>query len=214
MATNNLPYMTTPGTLDKILNKICEAAVPENFNGDFLGTKLGFKGGNQRSFISWAKKCGFLNSDGKPTQLYIHFRNPVHRGVAMAEALKKGYAELYLRNEYAHDLSRTDLIKLVSDITGLAHDNSTIKAIVGTFTNAKNFADFDNSSTSTIEENANESKIDIEEKTEHSIKEVRKSSNKVGLGLNYTINLVLPKTEDPAVYKAIFKSLKENLLDE
>ena len=57
--SKNLPYMASPGSLPKILNKICEAAVPESFNYDFLGTKLGFKGGSQRAFISWAKKCGF-----------------------------------------------------------------------------------------------------------------------------------------------------------
>ena len=34
----------------------------------------------------------------------------------------------------------------------------------------------------------------------------------VDLRLSYTINLVLPKTDDPAVFNAIFRSLRENLL--
>jgi hypothetical protein len=34
----------------------------------------------------------------------------------------------------------------------------------------------------------------------------------VGLNLKYTINLNLPATSDIAVFNAIFKSLKENLL--
>ena len=34
----------------------------------------------------------------------------------------------------------------------------------------------------------------------------------IGLNLSYTINLVLPKTDDVAVFNAIFKSLRENLL--
>ena len=51
--------MASSGTLPKILNKICDASVPESFNGDFLGTKLGFPGGNQRAFISWAKSVAF-----------------------------------------------------------------------------------------------------------------------------------------------------------
>jgi hypothetical protein len=34
----------------------------------------------------------------------------------------------------------------------------------------------------------------------------------IKLNLAYTINLVLPKTEDVAVFNAIFKSLRENLL--
>lgn len=210
MATTNLPYLNTPGTLTKILSKICEATVPESFNPDFLGTKLGFPGGNQRMFISWAKKCGLLNSDGAPTQTYKDFRNPSYRGVAMASALKRGYSEIYERNEYAQDLSRTELTKLVSEITGSPHDNSTVKAIVGTFWAAKELADFE---TSIEDRTPKESAVESKE-TKESTTEIGKTIKKLNLGLSYTINLVLPKTEDPAVYSAIFKSLKENLLDD
>lgn len=38
------------------------------------------------------------------------------------------------------------------------------------------------------------------------------SADEVKLNLAYTINLVLPKTDDVAVFNAIFKSLRENLL--
>lgn len=207
--------MVSSGTLTKILNKICDASIPENFNGDFLGTKLGFPGGNQKAFIPWAKKCKLLGEDGTPTQLYKDFRNPKYRGVSMASALKKGYEELYVRNEYAHDLSRPDFLKLVTDTTGLAHDTSTVKAIVASFFNAKEFADFE----STL--NKEEKNTEIENKREsHSNEKVGDAIHKnitkkqIDLGINYTINLVLPKTDDPAIYNAIFKSLKENLLNE
>lgn len=205
---SNLPYLLTPGSLTKILNKICEATVPENFNPDFLGTKLGFPGGNQRMFISWAKKCGFLNSDGTPTQIYKDFRNPNYRGAAMALAVKKGYSEIYERNEYAQDLSRAELTKLVSEITGSPHDNSTVKAIVGTFWAAKELADFEAKPDEKIEK---ENVSDFKEPKEVP-SDPGKTIKKLNLGLSYTINLVLPKTDDPAVYNAIFKSLKENLL--
>lgn len=214
MATN-LPYMVSSGTLSKILNKICDASIPENFNGDFLGTKLGFPGGNQKAFIPWAKKCKLLGEDGTPTQLYKDFRNPTYRGVSMATALKKGYEELYVRNEYAHDLSKPDFIKLVTDTTGLAHDNQTVKAIVNSFFNAKEFADFESSlrREESISENGNTKELKFEtESTETTQKTIRKKQ--IELGINYTINLVLPKTDDPAIYNAIFKSLKENLLNE
>ncbi|RQO75263.1 hypothetical protein DBR43_07845 [Pedobacter sp. KBW06] len=207
--------MVSSGTLTKILNKICDASIPENFNGDFLGTKLGFPGGNQKAFIPWAKKCKLLGEDGTPTQLYKDFRNPTYRGISMASALKKGYEELYVRNEYAHDLSRPDFLKLVTDTTGLAHDNSVVKAIVASFFNAKEFADFE--STLSKEEKS----IQIENRTEsHSNEKVsdvihkNNTKKQIDLGINYTINLVLPKTDDPAIYNAIFKSLKENLLNE
>jgi hypothetical protein len=211
-----LPYMVSSGTLTKILNKICDASIPETFNADFLGTKLGFPGGNQRAFIPWAKKCGLLAEDGTPTQLYKDFRNPKYRGISMAKALKIGYSELYLRNEYAHDLSKTDFIKLVTDTTGLAHDNGTVKAIVNSFFNAKEFADFE---TKIVKEEKPELK---EKKRQNLIPEQKPvqlashlgNGKQVSLGINYTINLVLPKTDDPSIYNAIFKSLKENLLNE
>lgn len=211
MATS-LPYMVSTGTLPKILNKICEAAIPENFNHDFIGTKLGFPGGNQKAFIPWAKKCGFLNEDGTPTSIYKDFRNPQYRGAAMAKALKKGYAELFLRNEYANDLGKSEFTKLVTDITGQAHDNAVVKAIVNTFLNAKDFADFEAQGKAANENSNSENQTDktvIEETISQPI-----PKRKTTLGINYTINLVLPKTDDPSIYNAIFKSLKENLLDE
>ncbi len=208
----NLAYMNTPGTLPKILNKICEASVPESFNADFLGTKLGFPGGNQKTFISWAKKCGFLNSDGTPTQIYKNFRNPAFRGAAMATAMKIGYEELYTRNEYAHDLAKKDLTKLVSEITGNPHDNKTVQVIVASFLNAKEFADFE--AKMDVREDESSRAKDVKVDTETAQSEGRSRERKSNLGLNYTINLVLPKTDDPAIYDAIFKSLKDNLLDE
>jgi len=212
---SNLPYMVSSGTLTKILNKICDASIPENFNGDFLGTKLGFPGGNQKVFIPWAKKCKLIGEDGTPTQLYKDFRNPSYRGVSMATALRKGYEELYVRNEYAHDLSKPDFTKLVTDTTGLAHDNQVVKAIVNTFFNAKEFADFEGTSNIQTTENINETNSiqkNDSEVSEHSQKMTRRKQ--IDLGINYTINLVLPKTDDPAIYNAIFKSLKDNLLND
>jgi len=210
---SNLAYVNAPGALPKILNKICEAAVPESFNSDFLGTKLGFPGSSNRTFISWAKKCELLNTDGTPTQIYKNFRNPSYRGIAMAEALKKGYSELYIRNEYAHELTRKDLIQLVSEITGSPHDNTSVKNIVASFWNTKEFANFD------AKHQVKEQSVKKEETKENSndsdqTSKQENQNGKVNLGLNYTINLVLPKTDDPAIFDAIFKSLKENLLNE
>lgn len=202
MASNNIPYMALPGAIPKILDKIKNAITPENFNSDFLATKLGFKGGNARTFISWAKKIGFLNSDGTPTSLYKSFRNPVSSKISLAEGLKKGYAELYSRNEYCHDLDKKDFKGLVMEATGEAHDSRVVELIVASFFQAKTLADFE------ARNQGHET-----QKTEKSEK-VEESSPPKGfsLGLNYTINLVLPKSDDPSVYNAIFKSLKENLL--
>src|SRR5690606_24159284 len=99
------PFMNAYGTLPKILDKIKKAQTPDRFTQDFLSTKLGFKSSSARAFIALAKRIGLLNTDSRPTDLYNKFRSTDEQisGNAIAECMKKGYPELYSRNEYAHD---------------------------------------------------------------------------------------------------------------
>lgn len=112
---------------------------------------------------------------------------------------------MYSRNEYCHELDKKNFKGLVMEATGESHDSKVVEFIVSTFFNAKSMADFEAKPSETEpEENVVKKTTGAEvEKTE---------SKKVHLGLNYTINLVLPKTDDPSVYNAIFQSLRENLL--
>lgn len=207
MPTINLPSFSVAGSIVKILEKIKTAGTPDNFNGDFLTTTLGFKGGNYRTFIPWAKKIGFINSDGTPTALYKKFRNPSTSKSSLGEGLKKGYAEIFLKDENADKLDKAKLKGLMMEATGLAHDSKVLENIVNTFWNAKSIAEFED-----LEENIlDNSIIQIEKQVTSSPDSTKK---RVNLGLNYTINLVLPKTDDPAIYNAIFKSLRENLLND
>lgn len=200
------------GTTTKILAKIKEAQTPDRFTQDFLSTKLGFPGGTARPFIPLAKRIGFLESDGKPTDLYKGFRNHAHSKAAMAAAIRKGYAQFYERNEYAHDLDKKKLEGLVVEITGLEAGHATTRAIVGTFEALKAFADFSENHHQGTE--ATETKGTPEkEKSNNGSETQNGDSGEVKLNLAYTINLVLPKTDDVAVFNAIFKSLRENLLN-
>ena len=205
MGQINIPYMSAAGSIAKILEKIKEAGTPDNFNGDFLSTKLGFKGGNYRTFISWAKKTGLLNGDGTPTHLYKSFRNPTSSKASLAQAIRNGYTELYSRNEYCHELDRKAFKVLVMEATGEPHDSKVVEVIVSTFFNAKALADFD---ARPGDENRVEPRVERQPEPEAE----KVQQKRVHLGLNYTINLVLPKTDDPAVYAAIFQSLRETLL--
>ena len=73
--STKLPYVNQPGSIVKIFEKVQHAQTPDRFTGDFLETKLGFKGGNYRQFIPLAKKMGFLGTDGRPSDIYKSFRN-------------------------------------------------------------------------------------------------------------------------------------------
>lgn len=209
MAAEYPPFMNGYGTASKILNKIKDAQTPERFTQDFLSTKLGFPGGTAKPFIPLAKRIGFLESDSRPTDLYKSFRNPTQSKAAMAAAIKKGYSQLYERNEYVHDLDKKKLEGLVVELTGLEQGHATVRAIVGTFEALKAFADFSKPEPKTNIEDTEKAE---RKKAATDTRGGAESVDEVKLNLAYTINLVLPKTDDVAVFNAIFKSLRENLL--
>jgi len=203
---SKLPYVNQPGLMVKILNKIKEAKTPDRFTIDFLETKLGFRGGNYRQFIPFAKKLGFLNSDGTPTERYKQFRNNATSSAAIAAALKNGYHEVFERNEFANNLNKEDFKGLVVEITGLEPKNKVVQLICSTFETLKKLANFE--TTLPTEQAKNE---DLTERSERD-EETENLRREFDLNLSYTINLVLPKTDDVSVFNAIFRALRDNLL--
>src|SRR4051812_5913250 len=133
MPEAKVPYIPAYGNITKALQKIKQASTPDRFTQDFLATKLGLKGGSPKPVIPFLKRTGFLASDGSPTQLYKRFRNPSQMGAAAAEALRRGYRALYEVNEYAHELSDSELKGLIVEVTGQERDSSTTRAMIGSF---------------------------------------------------------------------------------
>jgi hypothetical protein len=140
--TPSLPYMLAPGRIPPLLQKIKEAQAPPRFTQDFLETKLGMKGGSATPLIPLLKRIGFLDNDGSPTDLYRKYRNPDTSGAALARGLRKGYSEVFSRNEYAYELTRDKLTNLIVEITGKEKDDRVVAAIVATFWALKEKADF------------------------------------------------------------------------
>ncbi|WP_146144837.1 DUF5343 domain-containing protein [Phreatobacter cathodiphilus] len=202
-----LPYLTSPGNIDKALTGIKQAAVPDRVSQDFVKTILKIPGGSGDQMTSFLKKLGFANLDGSPNDLYKRFRNPTSSGTAIAGAIRQAYAPLYVRNEYMHELSDKDLLGLVVEETGQPHDSSPVKLIVSTIKHLKSFADFSPAPASEIVPAADTS----DRPKNDSASPVRGKEN-IGLNLGYTINLNLPATSDSAVFDAIFRSLREHLL--
>ena len=201
--------MNSYGLIAPLLEKVKAAQTPPRFTVDFLETKLGKSGGSARPFIPFIKRLGLLGTDGVPTDRYRRFRNPVESGKTMLEAIREGYSELFARNEYACDLKDEGLKGLVVEITGLEQNSPTVRAIVQSFCELMKFVSLD------------EPELDIEQVRGAVIPPVRQNDEQtgfstppktIGLGLSYTVNLNLPETADVAVFNAIFKSLRENLL--
>jgi len=198
--------MQAYGLIGKILAKIKEAQTPPRFTNDFIATKLGLKTSSARPFITFAKRLGLLNPDGTPTELYNAFRSHSESitGAAMAEAIRHGYSQLYEVNEYTHDLQNKDLEGLIIQVTGLESKSKMVKNIAASFSALKAYADF----TAGLGDSMD--REDVDEPAPSPPATDRASA--LGFGLSYQINLILPKTDDIAVFNAIFRSLKENLL--
>ena len=90
----NLPYSTSVGTLEKMLEKIKTASVPERFTQDFVGTKLLMKGGTAYSCIPFLKKMGFVSTDGSPTETYREYRNSSKSKIGRASCRERVYSSV------------------------------------------------------------------------------------------------------------------------
>lgn len=204
----SLPYVTSPGNIDRALNGIKQASVPESVSQDFVKTILKIPGGSGDQVTAFLKKLGLANPDGSPNELYRRFRNPTTSGNALAQAIRAAYAPLYVRNEYVHKLDDAALLGLVVEETGDPHDAANVRLIVSCFKHLRAHANFESAE-------GEPARIEVSTATPAPLREPAEP-RKTGIGLNlgYTINLNLPATTDPAVFDAIFKSLKQNLLSE
>lgn len=213
----NLPYSTSVGTLETMLEKIKTASTPERFTQDFVSTKLAMKGGTARSCIPFLKKMKLVGNDGSPTDFYKEFRNPAKSRVALGKSFKQLYTRLYEMNEYVHDAKDQDVLGLIMEATGNEHDNAATKYTLSTFNMLRKHADFD-PETHDQDESVSPT-LDSGEDTQTPIpmtipKQIQIPQTGNGINLSYTINLNLPPTKDIEVFNAIFKSLKQHLLQE
>ncbi|MCG8494240.1 MAG: DUF5343 domain-containing protein [Sneathiellales bacterium] len=209
----NLPYAQQAGTLESMLEKIKTASVPEKFSHDFVSTKLAMKGGTARSTIPFIKKMGFATSDGTPTQRYSEFRNPEKSKFAIANAMREVYSTLFEMNEYVYELDNKKLKSLIVEATGAEINSTPVTKALATFNVLNKLADFEGkqeeemSILNSISQDS-DSKIPSPVYSNHN----SAPNEPEGINLSYTINLNLPATTDVEVFNAIFKSLKQHLL--
>jgi Family of unknown function (DUF5343) len=207
-----LPYVTTPGNIEKALQNIKAAATPQNVNQDFVKTILKIPGGSGNQMAAFLRKVGFVRPDGSPSDIYRSFRNDATTGSASAEALKIGYAPLTLRNEYWYAMTDEKLRGLIVEETGSAKDATMVGMILACIKAIKKHADFNiKSEQATAPSAAPATPTPPAHYVPPQLHAPEIQS--MGLRLGYIINLNLPATSDIAVFNAIFKSLRENLLE-
>lgn len=203
----NLPYSVYPNSIKKALEGIISAERPDKFSSDFMSTVLKITGGSGRPVGPLLKKMQFISSDGTPTDLYSKFKSESARGQAALDGLRNAYGEMFRRNEFVHRAEQNAVKDLIVEITGLNKSDNIVRLIAQTFEIIRGFADKSgNPSTDKATVGSN----DFVE--EDGAGGRRRGLESGLLGLSYHINVVLPETENIAVFNAIFRSLRENLL--
>jgi len=190
--------------LNELFDKIRDAQAPSKFTTQLL-VDWGFKSNNHRAFIPLLKALGFLSTDGTPTTRYSEYRNHANSKYIMGEALKEAYSDIFLIKEKPTEADKT----LIEGKFKSYHNTSDTVAnlMTKTFYALLDLADLNTNTSSTVK------KDEKEVKTEKLPKIEKTFTNESSFGLHYNIQIHLPATKDSEVYNAIFKSIKDHLIE-
>ncbi len=198
-------YVQVYGQFPEFFQRISDGQAPQLFTQQHL-KDLGFTSTNHRGFIPLLKALGFLSIDGTPTPRYHNYRDKSQSKRVMAEALREAYSDLFVIKTIPTEADRA-LIEGKFKSTHNATDRAA-KLMANTFYALMAFADFKNQPIHTEPEIK---KVDKEVKENEQAKQplIPIVSSPT---LHYNIQIHLPATKDIEVFNAIFKSLKEHLL--
>jgi hypothetical protein len=203
-------YTQAYGVLGEFFGKIRDAQAPDKFGHQNL-KDLGYKSNNHRPFIPLMKSLGFLSSEGSPTQRYHEYRNHSKSREIMGEAIKEAYSDIFLIKSNPTEKDK-DLVQGKFKSYHNASDN-VAKLHSNTFYALLDLADLNhNPKPKVVIQDKQEEKQSLPENKSSDLPPSKMlSASKVGL--HYNIQIHLPATKDVEVYNAIFKSLKEHLID-
>lgn len=199
-------YLTSFKNVDAILTAIQSAQAPPRFTQKFL-EGLGFANANDRLFINMLKALGFLTETGIPTKRYHQYLDKTQSRLVMAEALRDAYADLFQVNVKASDMSNVDVKNKMKTLSEGQFSDRVLTQMSGTFKAFTKNADFGGQPPAPHKEQPEP--LENKDVQEH---RTRVPVERLG-GLAYNINIHLPESRDQAVYDALFKSLREHLLD-
>jgi hypothetical protein len=208
LSVNNLPL---------ILDKIKTAGTPPKFTHDFLKSSLGFGGSRDRAVIKVLRQLGFLNAGSEPTARYNEFRHASTSGRAIAAGLREGWATIFLADQEAHTRTQSQLKETFKNVTGKAE--AVAEKMASTFRALAAKADFSavaqiptppNVPPSSTSKAGDTPPAEAVVATELAPKPMRLG---LGVGLHNDVHIHLPPTSDVAVYTAIFRAIREELLD-
>jgi len=204
MALTNA-YVQVYGQLPEVFQRIADGQAPEKFTTQHL-KDLGFSASNFRAVIPLLKALGFLSADGAPTHRYHEYRNTAQSKKVMAEALREAYGDLFTIKAKPTNADR----ELIEGKFKSVHNASpnTAKLMASTFYALLGLADL-----SVTAEPKKEKAPELPPPTPEKPAPEAPPPTHHRPTLHYNIQIHLPATKDVEVFNAIFKALKEHLLE-
>ncbi len=202
MALTNT-YVQVYGQLSDVFQRIAQGQAPDKFTIQYL-KDLGFASTNFRAVIPLLKALGFLSAEGVPTSRYREYMNTALSKQVMAAALRDAYGDLFMIRANPTDADR----KLLEGKFRSVHNASAItaKLMASTFYSLLALADL-SSAPQKKEEKVLEAPPLVKRASDTSHPQPDRPT------LHYNIQIHLPATKDVEVFNAIFKSLREHLLE-
>lgn len=211
-------YVQTHGQIPEFFSTLSQGQAPPQVTNQYL-RDLGFTSTNHRAYIPLLKALGFLSADGAPTARYHLYRDGSQSRRVLGEAIKQAYGDLFVIRSNPTDADRP----LIEGKFKSSHNVSDIvaKRMTNTFLALLPLADLSASSTQPSLAPSSLNGIDPSSAQESAMAAssavasdpVRPSVSGGRASLHYNIQVHLPATKDIEVYNAIFKSLREHLLD-
>ncbi|WP_127599959.1 DUF5343 domain-containing protein [Nitratireductor alexandrii] len=157
---------------------------------------------------------GFLTADGTPTDLYKQFLDGSRWQKVLAEAVKDAYGDIFVLKAKP---TNSDL-QMIAGKFKSTYNLSDIAAerAARTFLALLNLSDPDTlyGSQKQTETPAPSSASEPSPSSDPQPEQVSPmGANPQNVGLHYNIQIHLPATKDIEVYNAIFKSLREHVID-
>lgn len=165
------------------------------------------------------KGLKFVDDSGAPTQRYYAFLDQGESGKILAEAIREAYDELFQINTKANQLTVEEVKNKLKTLTLGQKSDNVVSLMASTFRALCDLADWieiskQNQISPKIEQSqvvgdglASEKADSVE-----STKRRAESAERLKATLHYNIQIILPDSRDPAVFDAIFKSLRDHLL--
>lgn len=199
-------YVQTYGQLGDVFKRLSEGQAPDKLTRQYL-KDLGFTSTNFHAVIPLLKALGFLAPDGSPTARYHAYRDHSQSRAVLGQALREAYSDLFTIKSHPTQSDRA----LIEGKFKSAHNTSERMAqlMASTFYSLLALADLSAPPSKPPETPSAELKVD----TPPALKQQEIPFVPASPTLHYNIQIHLPATKDVEVFNAIFKSLREHLLE-